>query len=187
MRTAAEYPVLAIFLTEDDVDDSIKVAFESRYGVRLCTRLGFGRDGDVYLTDRNTAVKFFKLKDGFLREREVYEVLARLRIEQIAGHAVPEMLNADEAILALEMTVVQAPFLLDFVSAYPIAEAPDFSEEVWEHWQEEKCEQFEDRWPQAQYVMAEFQRLTGFVLLDVNAGNIGFPQDSQTAFDQPED
>jgi hypothetical protein len=72
------------------------------------------------------------------------------------------------------MTVVQPPFLLDFVSAYPADEVPDFPDEAWSQWREEKREQFGQDWPRVELVLSEFTRVTGFVLLDVNPGNIRF-------------
>jgi hypothetical protein len=53
-------------------------------------------------------------------------------------------------------------------------EAPDFSEEVWVQWREQKQEEFGDRWSDVDFVLAELTRLTGLVMLDVNPGNIKF-------------
>jgi hypothetical protein len=155
--------------------NSVKAAYESRHAIKLDVRLGFGRDGEVYSTSGGTAIKFFSLRESYDRERQVFETLARKDITHVAGHAVPEFIRGDDELLAIEMSIVHAPFLLDFVSAYPVATAPQFSEEIWEEWYAEKSEQFGDRWPQVELVLSEFRRLTGFVLLDVNPGNIRFP------------
>lgn len=40
------------------MSDAIKNAYESRWDLRLGERLGYGRDGEVYVTNHNTAVKF---------------------------------------------------------------------------------------------------------------------------------
>ena len=143
--------------------------------VFVCSRsLGSGRDGEVYLTDRNSAVKFFTIEENYFRERAAYERLSRLLITQVAGHAVPLLLQAIDEFLAIEMTVVRPPFLLDFASAYDEMEAPDFSEEVWVEWREQKREEFGDRWSNVDSVLAELTRLTGLVMLNVNPGNIKF-------------
>ena len=99
----------------------------------MIARLGSGRDGEVYLTDRNTAVKFFTASENYSREQTAYQRMTDLHIAEIAGHAVPLFINSREELLAIEMTVVQPPFLLDFASAYGEADAPDFSVEVWEN------------------------------------------------------
>ncbi len=156
------------------MSEVIRTAFAARRGVQLLTRLGTGRDGDVYLTDHNTAVKFFTTRENYSRERVAYERLAQLLISHVAGHVVPMFLHADEELLAIEMTVVKPPFLLDFASAYDEAEVPDFPDEVWDEWRQSKQELFDERWNEVDAVLAEFTRLTGFVLLDINPGNIRF-------------
>lgn len=105
------------------------------------------RDGDVYSTDYNTAVKFLANPESYARERDVYMTLKRLGIEEICSHFVPILVRADDAFLAIEMTVVPPPFLLDFVSAYPESKAPEFPPEVWEDWYAEEAEQFGSNWP----------------------------------------
>lgn len=156
--------------------DYLKSTYESRYTVKLGERLGFGRDGEVYTANNTTAVKFLTVRESFDRERQVYESLARKGITKIAGHNVPQLIRADAELLAIEMELVRPPFLLDFVSAYPVRTAPQFSDEVWEEWYAEKSEQFGTRWPDVELVLAEFKRRTGYVLLDVNPGNIRFAQ-----------
>ena len=99
---------------------TIETTFEDRYGLRLVGRLGSGRDGSVFITNLTTAVKFFKSEQSFARENGVYGVLAGGGIFDIAGHAVPELIRADVELLAIEMTVVHRPFLLDFASARPV-------------------------------------------------------------------
>jgi hypothetical protein len=47
------------------------------------------------------------------------------------------------------------------------------SEEVMEEWRAEKAEQFGDRWPEVQRVVAAFHRW-GIYLADVKPGNIEF-------------
>ncbi len=100
--------------------ESIKIAYENRYRLRLVGRVGEGRDGEIFLTDGNTVVKFFKQSAEFRRERQAYEILAHAGVTDVAGHAVPKMQRADENLLAIEMSLVQPPFLLDFASAYPV-------------------------------------------------------------------
>ncbi len=72
------------------------------------------------------------------------------------------------------MTVVKPPFVLDFAGAY-LDRAPDFSEEVLADWTAEKQEQFGARWPEVQAVLRELDGY-GVFLLDVNPGNVAFPE-----------
>jgi hypothetical protein len=158
------------------MSDAIKEAIESRWSIRLIDRLGFGRDGNVYLTDGNTAVKLFIDAGTFSRELMAYRTLTQKRIGKVAGHELPQLVRFDEELMAIEMTVVKPPFLLDFASAYPIDEAPDFPEEVWEEWRQRKSEEFGGHWGEVEFILSEFRRLAGLVLLDVNPGNIRFAE-----------
>ena len=54
------------------------------------------------------------------------------------------MLRIDEEFRAIEMTIVRSPFVLDFADAR-LDEAPDFSEEVLQQWEEDKAEIFGER------------------------------------------
>jgi hypothetical protein len=161
--------------------NSLRSDFQSRYGVVFAPLpLGTGRDGEVYATNNNTAVKFFTLRESYAREAQAYRVLTRLKIEEIAGHTVPRFVRADDELMAIEMGVVWPPFLLDFASAYPANSAPEFSEEVMEQWRAEKIEQFGDRWSDVEVILSQFRRQTGFVLLDVNPGNIRFAAEGES-------
>lgn len=156
------------------MSEAIKAILQSQWNLSLLTRLGIGRDGEVYFTDRSTAVKIFTVEETFARELKAYEKLSSLSIRKVAGHTVPQFMRASSDLKAIEMTVVQPPFLLDFASAYPTNQVPDFPEEVWQNWHEQKQEEFGDRWLDVQFVLSEFTRLTGLVILDTNSGNIRF-------------
>ena len=62
----------------------------------------------------------------------------------------------------------------------PEDEAPDFTPEVLDDWIAEKIEQFEDDWPAVEYLLDEFRKLTGLVLLDVHPGNVRFASRSDS-------
>ena len=125
-------------------------------------------------SDRNTAVKFFDRPDRFRRELEVYQVLSDKEIYQIAGHNVPEMYEWDEAALAIEMTIVERPFILDFAGAKYLDEVPDFEQHVIDEHVEHIQELFGEQWADALHVADMFCQATGFTLLDIHPGNIAF-------------
>src|SRR5258708_7244360 len=93
--------------------------YEAGYACRLYEALGSGKgqDGFVLRSNRGTAVKFFDSADRFCRELEVYHLLYDRGILSIAGHAVPLFVNADEDLRAIEMSIVERPFVLDFAGA----------------------------------------------------------------------
>jgi hypothetical protein len=102
----------------------------------------------------------------------VYFRLRDIGIIEVEGHHVPEMIDFDDELLALELTVVARPFVLDFGGAY-LDNPPDYSEDVLEQWERDKEEQFEENWPHAASIL-ETLKSYGIYVADVNPGNIGF-------------
>jgi len=92
----------------------------------------------------------------------------------IAGHAVPEFVQAEDALLAIEMTIVDRPYLLDFAGARLPHEVSEFEEHVIEEYSERLQGLLGDRGSDAMHVAAMFRRATGFTLMDVHPGNIAF-------------
>ena len=133
-------------------------------------RLGFGKDGSVWMSTASTAIKVFASPGPYARERDVYARLVAAEIREIGGFAVPRLLEADDGIGVIEMSIVEPPFVLDFASA-TLDEAPDFPEEVLAEWFAEKREQFGADWPAAAAVIRGLERL-GIFMLDVHPGNI---------------
>jgi hypothetical protein len=72
----------------------------------------------------------------------------------------------------IEMTIVTRPFVLDFAGAY-LDNPPEFSAAVWTEWAIEKQEQFGDRWPQVQGVLAALEEMD-IHMVDVSPSNIAF-------------
>ena len=137
---------------------------------------GFGVHGTVYPcagpTGLRTALKIHEREEPYIRERDVYLRLWEHQLERIRGHHVPQLLDFDDDLLAIEMTVVVRPFVLDFGGAY-LDKPPDYDDETLEEWRREKEEQFEHNWPAARSILYALQRY-GIYVLDVNPGNIAF-------------
>ena len=138
-------------------------------------RLGFGRDGHVYSTSARTAVKAHGLRESFERELLCYIRLKSYDVHEVRGLLVPQLIDADEELMVIEMSIVTRPFLLDFASAY-LDSAPDFPEETMEEWYREKMEQFGGRWGEVQAVLEELKRRLGIHLLDIHPWNIAFAE-----------
>lgn len=157
----------------DDITERASLYAEPR-GLRMKDRLGHGVHGTVFLSDRPSAVKVFKNAEGFHREHDCYLRLRRHGVLQVLGHHVPQLLDFDSALLVVEMTVVQPPYLLDFAGAY-IEKSPDLPDEVIEEWYADKLEQFgADRWQKVQLILATLKGHYGIHLIDVNRNNITF-------------
>lgn len=134
------------------------------------------------MTSRPSAVKFFTDRSRYARELEMYQVLLERGIQKVAGHEVPTLLRFDDELLAIEMTIVRPPFVLDFAAAkteYEYAWLGLDEDEVWAEHVERVKEKFDDKWQDALDVADAFARATGYILMDLHAGNIRFENRSR--------
>jgi hypothetical protein len=63
--------------------------YAASWGILLEGQLGFGFDGIVYSTNRQSAVKVFRHEKLFQRELEVYLRLKRLSIDKLDDFKIP--------------------------------------------------------------------------------------------------
>jgi hypothetical protein len=150
--------------------------YEIRYNLRFVDALGDGKDGRVLKTADGQAVKFFKEDAVYRRELRAYQILRQRGIDGINGFQIPQLTRWDDALLAVEMTVVQASFLLDFASAYTQSEYDrfEFTQEVLDERQSHWSDIFGDNWPTVQTTSQAFTQQTGLILLDLSLNNIRF-------------
>jgi hypothetical protein len=150
--------------------------YAERNSIGLIERLGYGKDGSVWATNRAnraTALKVFESARPHQREVAVYRRLAAHEVIEILGHRVPQMLLVDDELLAVEMTIVHPPFILDFAGA-TLDQPIDFPEEALEEWHAEKKEEFGyERWRTVRTMLAKLSSM-GIHLYDVNSRNIAF-------------
>jgi len=148
-----------------------------RVQIQLGARLGSGVHGIVFAGQSQasggwSALKVHQSTTGYERERDVYLKLRQLNVFMIHGCNLPILLNHDDALGVIEMSIVTRPFVLDFAGAY-LEDAPIFTEELMAEWRAEKREQFGSRWPDVQIILSELANL-GIEMVDVNPGNLSF-------------
>jgi hypothetical protein len=161
-----------MFGSSDDIENRAN-QYSTARGMGLELRLGFGKDGYVFSTSLRTAVKCHERRDSFEKELLCFKRLQAHGVDLICGHHVPRLLDSDNELMVIEMTIVTAPYLLDFAGAH-LDNAPEFSPEVMEQWRLEKIEQFGDHWPDVENVLDLMKSRFGIHLLDVHPGNIAF-------------
>ena len=161
-------------LSKADLETRADVYCEARL-ISVAGPLGFGFDGSVFATSRHSAIKVFHHEELFRREWSVYRRLMQHAITEIMGFAVPQLIDVDESLQIVEMTIVSPPFVLDFAGA-ALDRRPQYPDDVLAEWQAEKAEQFGERWPTVRLIMSSFAGL-GIYLADVKPGNIEFPPD----------
>lgn len=149
----------------------------ARHNLIMGDSLGSGVHGNVVaverqLDDRASALKVHVQEPDYCRERDVYRRLAERGVRQIRKCVLPVMLNCDDELWVIEMTIVTRPFVLDFAGAF-LDFPPGFSDEVLADWNAEKSEQFGSRWPDVQAILRSLQ-VHGVHMVDVNPGNISF-------------
>ena len=120
---------------------SIAQSYCRENNLQLEQKLGHGTQGIVYSTNRNSALKIHAELQAYKRERDVYLRLAEHRAHKINALIIPQLLKYDDSFLALEMTLVAPPFMVDFGGAYlDRAPAHMLDPQVVGEWLEEKKE-----------------------------------------------
>ena len=150
-------------------------AYALRRELVFTGRFGAGLQGKVWKVRRKGKLIPFALKlhlkrKAYLRERDCYLHLAGSAGFQVEGFNLPALLHWDDAALALELTIVDRPFVLDFAQTW-LHRPPDFPVEVWEERWETWAEVYGDDWPRMRRVLAALEAL-GVWYLDVHPGNI---------------
>jgi hypothetical protein len=140
-------------------------------------QLGYGSDGSVWRTSRGSALKIFYTIDRFEIEWECYRRLAAKKIEKLAQFHVPFLLDTDPELLAIEMSLVQPPYLLDFGKVYLDALPTHLYDErqladALHAWRE----RFGRRWPEVAHVLELLKKL-GIYYFDPRPSNIDLGAD----------
>lgn len=139
-------------------------------------KLGHGTDGSVWVTSRGTAVKASGREWTHFAEVASYVRLAErgYGFRKLAGFAIPRLLAHDDALLVIEMSIVQPPYLLDFGKTYLDFPPSYFDDpEMVQQFREEYRELFEDRWPEIEGLLGLLESM-GIYYVDPKPANIRF-------------
>lgn len=120
----------------------------------------------------NTALKVYGLKEGYYREKTVYQRLEERQIFTVSNMNIPRIVGWEDDLLSFEMSIVHVPCILDFGGAY-IDQPPEHMVRD-EMWFDQKSEEFGEYWDDAQAVIREIEFRASIYLADVNTGNIKF-------------
>lgn len=133
--------------------------------------LGFGQDGAVWFSSRETAVKLLERDRTYFNERDAYLRLQEENIKSLGVFAVPSLVDYDDALRIVEMAIVTPPYLLDFGKVYVDRDSP-YTPEQKEESLEECRELFEaDDWALIEDALLDL-RLLGIEYLDIKPANI---------------
>lgn len=175
--TMAEWPPWLDKGIMDDILIQRANAYAVQFQLQLAERLGFGIHGIIFAAKGKsetgkTAVKVHRAVEPYWREVAVYQRLREAGVRRILGFHVPTLVRHEDDLLVIEMDVVTRPFVLDFAGAY-LDYPPQFSDEIWDQWEVEKIEQFENHWPKVKEILAALEEMNIF-MVDVSPSNIAF-------------
>lgn len=136
--------------------------------------LGYGSDGSVWMSSRHMAIKALYEKHRFDLELECYLRLKRADIRHIGMFDVPFLVDFDQALLIIEISIVQPPYLLDFGKVY-LDHPPThlYDEQMMANAYVEWEERFGKRWSKVLHAMKMLEKL-GIYYYDPRPGNICF-------------
>ena len=145
-------------------------------GIEITEHLGWGIHGSVWKIagkERSLAwvLKLHRHVSPWRRERDCYRRLQETGTSAIAGVHLPQLIWEDEEWLAIEMSLLKRPFLLDFGAAW-LDERPEFPEGVWEQAEADAAEKFGEDWPRASGILHTLAAETGIIMGDVHPGNL---------------
>ena len=115
-------------MTFSDLKERARLYTVDRCRAIEAVPLGDGTDGCVWQTDRKTAIKVFERLHNFETELECYQLFQEKCIIEIHSYAIPRLI--DYQWIAIEMDIVQQPYILDFGKAYFKRQRPQFSAET---------------------------------------------------------
>ncbi|TWT51608.1 hypothetical protein KOR42_34960 [Thalassoglobus neptunius] len=136
-------------------------------------KLGGGQDGEVFATSDDSAIKVFKYKDLYEKEREVYMRIFDKNIGELIkeeSFRIPTFLGYDDSLGIIEMEMVNPPYILDFAGA-SLDRPKDLTEEQQIEWELENIDRFGDSWDRVQTALAIFRRFKIY-LYDLSLNNI---------------
>lgn len=134
--------------------------------------LGFGQDGKVWKTSRHTAIKVFERIRQFKAELGCYQRLAQEKLAKIDGLQIPQLVDFDEALMIVEMTIVNPPFLIDFGKCY-LDERPPYDESQKRVELAKLRRVFKDNFSRLQGILWKLEQI-GIYYVDARPANIRF-------------
>lgn len=131
---------------------------------------GWGVDGFVFQSNRDSILKVFRRQDKFAAERAVYARLSSLNLTRLHGFRIPTFLDCDEQNSVLELSYVSPPYILDFAAATLDRPDPEFNPDD-SNWLTEKSRLFGEKWAEVRNLLSALRQY-GINYIDVHNENI---------------
>lgn len=147
--------------------------FSGKLQLSVVDTVGGGKDGSVYKTSRQSALKLFDNRAIYRKELAAYKVLRERRVKFVNQFRIPRLMSWHHDLLAIEMTLVRPPFIVDFASAILDEDWRDDAQ-LQEQLHERVSELFDDRAADVFFALERLVTLHGIHLLDAHPANIKF-------------
>jgi hypothetical protein len=136
-------------------------------------RLGGGTDGEVWRSNRPSAIKVVISAKNYQDELESYKRLKAADIHRLCGFDIPRLVGWDHALQVIEMSIVQPPYLLDFGKVY--FDSPPtaiYDQSRMKTAEAEAKANFGAQWPAVSQVLYALQERLGIWYVDPKPANI---------------
>ena len=146
--TFEEYGVRRFAMViEDSKKRAVEYGFRVGTSVDFATALGIGQEGFVWKTgtERASAIKVFDRQRNYLNEIEIYLILESHEVSEIKGFTIPKLIDFDDELWIIELSIVSPPYLLDFGKA-SVGFPPPFTAEQMLEYETERKQLFGRNW-----------------------------------------
>ncbi|WP_145244970.1 hypothetical protein [Aeoliella mucimassa] len=127
----------------------------------------------MWKTSIPSAIKAFYREENFFNELRCYQRLQSHGVNEICGLNVPVLEDFDDQLWVIEITFVQAPYLLDFGKATLDAPPPYLVDpQDQRRFQAEWRTEFGSRWTEVNAILHILQSKYGIYYLDPKVANI---------------
>lgn len=128
----------------------------------------WGLDAYLWRTNVETVVKVHRYHDRFEKELAAYHRLAERKITRLKGFEFPQLVDYDEQMRILELSIVSPPYILDFVEVGLGKKPSNFDLDRIEA---QQSKQFGKDWPDVRRLLEALMQI-GIYYDDVHNKNI---------------
>lgn len=128
----------------------------------------WGLDAYLWRTNTETIVKVHWYHDRFQKELATYQRLVERKIARLKGFEFPQLVDYDEELHILELSIVSPPYILDFVEVGIGKRPPNFDLDRIET---QQSKQFGKDWPDVKRLLEALMQI-GIYYDDVHNKNI---------------
>jgi hypothetical protein len=130
-------------------------------------------DGAVWASTRESAIKVIRNRKNYADELACYVRLRAENVRELCGFAVPCLVGSDDELMAIEMSIVQKPFVLDFGKVYfDGGQFAAYGVKELARGRAAAQATYGDQWPKVAMLLHVLEERFGIYYVDPRPGNI---------------